>query len=253
MDGPTYLASRFQAFAHRGGDEFADENSLQAFQAAYELGYRYLETDVHVSRDGVLMAFHDADLQRLLGEQTRIDAMLASELQKITLPKGGTIPTLSDLLEQFPDAYFNIDAKAAASCQPLAELINQMGAHKRVCIGAFQDHHIRQTCRLMTHPVCRSMGQKGVRRFFLGAQIGLWQPFTAACVQLPMRAAGRQLVSAHTLAYAHRRGLKMHVWTVNDESQMNDLLDMGVDGIMTDKISTLKRLLQRRNLWINPN
>ncbi len=249
----SFLNTPFQAFAHRGGDEVAVENSLEAFQAAYDLGYRYLETDVHLSRDGVLIACHDADLSRLLGDERNICDLTAGELQKIQLAGGASIPTLAHLLEQFPDAYFNIDAKARAACEPLAHLINQMGVHERICIGSFFDLHIRRIRRTLSQSVCHSLGKRGVARFYLGARLGLWQPFTASCVQIPMRVGRRELVTPKIVAYAHRMGLKLHVWTINDESQMNALLDMGVDGIMTDKLSVLKGVLQRRKLWKMPD
>lgn len=248
-----FLQTPFQAFAHRGGNETATENSLEAFAHAYALGFRYLETDVHLTRDGVLVAFHDTDLSRLTGRPDRIEDLSAAEIRAMRLPDGGHIPTLADLFDQFPDAYFNIDAKVAQACVPLAAAINAHGVHDRVCIGSFHDQHIKAVCRQLSQPVCRSMGTSAVKRFYFGSMLALPQPFSADCIQLPMRIGDRVLMTPQRIAYAHRLGLKVHVWTVNDKSLMSDLIDMGVDGIMTDRISVLRALLERRNLWVSSN
>ena len=148
------------AFAHRGGNRAAPENTMAAFAHAVGLGYRYLETDVHASADGVVFAFHDDDLKRMTGEDVAISALSAAEVAAIRLPCGHEIPKMADLFEAFPEARFNIDAKAWAVVEPLAALINRTQTHDRVCIGAFSDARIDELYRRTQGRVCRGIGPK---------------------------------------------------------------------------------------------
>ena len=236
------------AFAHRGGDRVAPENTMAAFADAVAQGYRYLETDVHASKDGVVYAFHDNDLTRMVGDNVAISALTAKQIDALQLAGGHGIPRMSDLFEAFPEARFNIDAKDWPVVAPLADLINQTKTHQRVCIGSFSDKRIAEVLRL-TGDICHSVGPRGAARFMLGAKTRLPFRFSAGCLQFPVRQAGIDMVTRATVSYAHKRGLQVHVWTINDESQMHELLDMGVDGLMTDDCAMLKRVLKNRKLW----
>lgn len=239
------------AFAHRGGNDVAPENTQAAFVHAVKLGFRYLETDVHASADGVLFAFHDPDLTRLVGLPQTISTLAAAEIDALCLDGGHAIPRMEALLEAFPEAHFNIDAKANGACAPLIDLIEKTKCHDRICIGSFDDKRIQQICRSLSRPVCHSVGIKGAVRFWLGSTMRLPQRFSAACVQLPVERSGLRFLTPNRVAYAHRLGLQVHAWTINDESLMHNLLDMGVDGIMTDACGLLKKVLIERNLWGN--
>lgn len=237
------------AFAHRGGNLAAPENTMAAFAHAVGLGYRYLETDVHASADGEVFAFHDDDLKRMTGEDVAISALSAADVAAIRLPGGHEIPKMADLFEAFPEARFNIDAKAWPVVEPLAALINRTQTHDRVCIGAFNDDRIDTLYRLTQGRVCRGAGPKQAAKFRAAATLRLPVRYGADCLQFPSAHKGIAMVTPALVVYAHRRAMQMHVWTINDESTMHALLDMKVDGLMTDDCALLKLVLQSRKLW----
>lgn len=236
------------AFAHRGGNCAAPENTMAAFEDAVTQGYRYLETDVHASKDGVVYAFHDDNLARMVGEDVAISTLTSAEIDRLVLAGGHHIPRMEDLFERFPDARFNIDAKAWPVVQPLCALVNKTGSHERICIGSFSDTRIK-TILLEVGDVCHSVGPREALRFRLGAFCRLPIRFSAGAVQFPVSHKNIPMVTKASVAYAHRRGVQVHVWTINDESMMHRLLDLGVDGLMTDNCALLKRVLESRNLW----
>ena len=242
-------SGRVLPFAHRGAGRLAPENTMRAFAGAVEMGFPCLETDIQVSRDGVPFAFHDDDLKRLTGEGRRIIDLSAADIASLRVGGDHAIPRLADLLEAFPETLFNLDAKTDATPAPLAAQINRHGAARRVCIGAFSDARIRATLKHLPPGTCHSIGTGQAVRFLLGARTGLPLRFSARCAQLPRRWHGVTLVSRRVLAYARRRGLRLHVWTINEASEMHALLDLGVDGIMTDDCALLRRVMQERGLW----
>jgi glycerophosphoryl diester phosphodiesterase len=236
------------AFAHRGGDRNAPENTMAAFHDAVGQGYRYLETDVHASKDGVVYAFHDDDLNRMVGENVAISTLTAADIDKLRVQGCHHIPTMGELFETFPEARFNIDAKAWPVVEPLIALINKAETHGRICIGSFSDARIKAV-RRGVGDVCHSVGPMGAARFRLGALGRMPLSYAAGVVQFPVSEFGVPMVTPASVAYAHQHGLQVHVWTINDESTMHRLLDMGVDGVMTDDCALLKKVLLARNLW----
>jgi glycerophosphoryl diester phosphodiesterase len=236
------------AFAHRGGDRVAPENTMAAFHDAVGQGYRYLETDVHASKDGVVYAFHDDNLARMVGEDVAISTLTAAEIGRLKLHGGHHIPTMAELFETFPEARFNIDAKAWPVVQPLSDLINKTATQERVCIGSFSDARIKQVAKNVG-AVCHSVGPMGAARFRLGAWGRVPLHYAAGALQFPVSEYGVRMVTKASVAYAHKRGLQVHVWTINDESTMHELLDLGVDGLMTDDCALLKKVLTARGLW----
>lgn len=242
-------SGRVLAFAHRGAGRLAPENTLAAFAAAVSLGYDVLETDIQVSRDGTPYVFHDADLERLTGDGRRIGALSDADIDSIRIGADHAIPRLDDLLESFPEALFNLDAKTDATPAPMAAVINRHRAAGRVCIGSFSDARIRETLKHLPEGTCHSIGTANTIRFLLGYVAGLPLAFTADCAQLPLSWHGAPLVNARALAFARRRGLRLHVWTVNDATEMRRLLALGVDGIMTDDCALLRRVMTEHGLW----
>lgn len=239
-------------FAHRGDNGSLPENSMAAFQAAVDLGFDLLETDIRASRDGVLYCFHDNNLLRLTGEDRLFQDMTSGDLDRFELANGQGIPRLDAVIEAFPAACFNLDAKSEAACQPLGRLIARMNIAECVCIGSFSDRRIRQVVCAAGQDLCTSLGTSGVMRFYLGARMGLHQRFAAGCVQLPTHYRGLPLVTRQTVDHAHETGLKLHVWTINDRAGIDHLLDLGVDGIMSDDCRTLKSVMTERGLWPIP-
>jgi glycerophosphoryl diester phosphodiesterase len=239
------------AFAHRGGAGDWPENTMPAFEHAVGLGYRYLETDVHVTADGVLLAFHDDHLDRVTDRTGEIAALPYDEVAGARVDGREPIPLLEDLLGTFPGARFNIDPKHDRSVQPLIEVLRRTQAVDRVCVGAFSDARIRSVQQALGPALCTSMGPKEVFRLRLDAISGRVHPSATGCVQIPERVKGVTVTNAAVVRAAHRAGLQVHVWTVDDPVAMHRLLDLGVDGIMTDCPVVLKQVLQDRGQWVD--
>ncbi len=242
VDGPV-------AFAHRGGAEEHPENSLAAFRHAVSLGYRHLETDVHLTADGQVLAFHDDSLDRVTDGTGRIGDLTAAEVARARIAGTEPIPTLDALLEEFPDARINIDPKADPVVEPLARALERHDALDRVCVGSFSDRRLRRLRGLLGDRLCTSAGPVATAAFRL-ASLGVPLPRGAHdCLQVPVRQSGIPLVDRRFVALAHRRGLKVHVWTIDDPDEMHRLLDLGVDGLMTDRPTVLRDVLRARGHW----
>jgi glycerophosphoryl diester phosphodiesterase len=243
-------------FAHRGGAGDWPENTIPAFENAILMGYRYVETDVHVTADGVLVAFHDHSLDRVTDRSGEIGDLPWSEVRRAQVrpPPGSdaapaSIPLLEELLGSWPELRVNIDPKRDASVPALARVLERTAARHRVCVGAFSDRRLARIRRLMGDDVCTSLGPRDTIRLRVasaGVPVGT---FAGACAQVPVRARGRVLVDARFVAAAHRRGLQVHVWTIDEPNEMRRLLDLGVDGIMTDRPAALKQVLIERGQW----
>ena len=240
-------------FAHRGGAaEVGGENTLAAFGRAVAMGYRYLETDGRVTSDGVLLAFHDERLDRVTDLEGRLEDRPWAEVRQARVgPEGEAISTMEALLDAFPDARFNIDPKMDAAVAPLAEALRRTNAWDRVNIAAFSDRRLLQIRRAAGRPVCTSMGPAAIGRLRLagyGVPVG---PFAAACVQVPLTWKDRTLVDARFVTAAARRGIPVHVWTIDEPAEIHRLLDLGAGGIMTDRPSVLKNVLEERGQWVS--
>ncbi|HEY3486223.1 MAG TPA: glycerophosphodiester phosphodiesterase [Ilumatobacteraceae bacterium] len=233
------------AIAHRGGASDEPENTMPAFQRAVDLGYVYLETDVHVTKDGVVVAFHDPDLLRTTGRPGRIRDLTWTEVSKALVAGREPIPRLEDLLDAFPDARVNIDCKADSAVAGLVSAIRRTKSHARICIGSFSDQRLLRLRAALGNDLCTSLGPaqmgslKWTGRLFGGGQ----------AVQTPVRYRGVTLLDRRLIERAHARGLKVHVWTIDDPRQVHRLLDLGVDGIMTDRPAVLKDVLVDRGQW----
>jgi glycerophosphoryl diester phosphodiesterase len=238
------------AFAHQGGASEMPENTLSAFQHAVDLGYRYVETDVHATADGVLVAFHDDRLDRVTDRTGVIGALPYDEVRRARVDGREPIPLLEDLLTTWPDLRVNIDPKHDAAVAPLAEVILRTGAVDRVCVGAFSDRRIARVRELVGPRLCTSMGPRQVAALMAAARgmPGAGR-VRAPCAQVPTRQGRIPLVTDRFVAAAHRFGVQVHVWTIDDPAEMERLLDLGVDGIMTDRPRALRDVLERRGQW----
>jgi len=225
---------------------------MPAFEHAVSLGFRYLETDVHLSADGVLMAFHDPDLGRTCGVEGTIADMTADELAEVRVDGRASIPQMSELLEAFPDVRFNIDCKSDAAAGPLAALIRRHEAIDRVCIGAFS--HARLTkLRTLLGPELLSCAspQEVASLRFAGRVAGHARRVAQVPVRFraPTRPQGIPVVTGRFVGNAHRRDVPVHVWTIDEPDEMHRLLDLGIDGIMTDRPEILRDVLVERDQW----
>lgn len=237
-------AGRFISFAHRGGTSDRPENTLAAFAHAHALGYRYLETDVHLTADGVLVAFHDDDLRRTCGRDARISELPWSEVAAARVDGREPIPLLTDLLDAFPDAFFNIDAKSDESVDPLVEVLRARSDLDRVCIGSFSHRRLLRVRDALGATVCTSASPREVAQWMAGVV-----PSGPDCFQVPVRQGALPVVTAASVARARRRSRPVHVWTIDDPGEIQRLIDLGVDGIMTDDTPTLRRIAEANDKW----
>jgi glycerophosphoryl diester phosphodiesterase len=240
------------AFAHRGGSAHGPENSWPVFQHAVGLGYRYLETDVQATADGVLVAFHDRTLDRVTDRTGRIASMPHRDLAAVRIGGMEPIPLLEDLLGAWPDVRFNIDVKDEPAIGPLAAVLRRTAAWDRVCVASFSGRRLQATRRALGRPVCMAVspfGLAAVRIAGSGRAAGQVLASRLAragvrCAQIPAR-----LATASFMRRAHALGLHVHVWTVNESAVMGRLLDLGADGIMTDETVALRDVLAERGQW----
>ncbi|HCA87821.1 MAG TPA: glycerophosphodiester phosphodiesterase [Streptomyces sp.] len=245
LDHPATLA-----FAHRGGAADGLENTAEAFRRAVRAGYRYLETDVHATSDGVLVAFHDATLDRVTDARGEIAALPWRVVRRARVAGTEPLPLFEELLEEFPEARWNIDVKSEAALRPLLALLGRTDAWDRVCVGSFSESRVVRAQALAGPRLATSLGTSGVVGLRLSSyRLPARSRRTAVCVQVPERHSRLRVVDRAFLRSAHARGLQVHVWTVNDPARMAALLDLGVDGIMTDHIDTLRAVLTERGTW----
>jgi glycerophosphoryl diester phosphodiesterase len=248
LDGPTPLA-----FAHRGGAIEHLENSMPAFEACVALGYRYLETDVRVTADGVLVVFHDATLERTTDRTGRIEQLPWSEVAQARIGGREPIVRLEDLLGAWPDVRFNLDIKAAGVLAPLLRTVRRLEVADRLCLASFSDARVAAARRLFGPSMCTALGPRGVAALRLSSYspraAGLVR-IPAGCAQVPLQLGGRALVDERFVAAAHARGLQVHVWTVDTPEETETMLDLGVDGVMTDRPAMLRETLEKRGQWV---
>jgi glycerophosphoryl diester phosphodiesterase len=236
------------AFAHRGGASEVPENTMPAFEHAVNLGYRYVETDVHATRDGVLLAFHDSKLDRVTDRTGIISEMTWDQVRLAKVDGREPIPLLADLLTAWPTLRINIDPKKDNAVAPLLSVLRSHDAIERVCIGAFSDARLRRIRRELGPALCTSAGPKETAQLrFASWGIGR-APSGIAAAQVPVRQGPVPIVDRRFVDYAHERKMAVHVWTIDEAAEMERLLDLGVDGIMTDRPVILRDVFARRGL-----
>tara|TARA_B100000287_G_scaffold368907_1_gene365456 strand:+ start:916 stop:1671 length:756 start_codon:yes stop_codon:yes gene_type:complete len=232
--------------AHRGGSIEAPENTLESFEYAAKLGCSYIETDVQLSADGIPYIFHDDDLKRLFGKDAMFNSLQSSEIEKLRLFNSYKIPKLETALTQFPNTLFQIDVKTDEVAIPALKVIEALNAFDRVCIASFSSNRLKLV-KDMFPKTCLSMGPKEVLKLLLSS-FGIYKKkIPGDCLQIPIYQYGIKLVTSRFIKYIQSMDLKIHVWTINDADTMETLINMGVDGIITDKPSVLKELLRKRS------
>ncbi|QDY08756.1 glycerophosphodiester phosphodiesterase [Micromonospora sp. HM134] len=246
LDAPTPLA-----FAHRGGAADGDENTVAAFTRAVDLGYRYVETDVHATADGVCVVFHDATLRRVTGEHGRIADLRWADLASVRVGGAAVVPRLDEVLAAWPQVRFNIDVKTDAGVTPAVGAVTRAGAADRVLLASFDDARLARLRAATGGRVATGLGMRGVARLWWASRHGrpVRLPPSVVAAQVPPRYAGVPVVDRRFLAYCRRLGVHVHVWTIDEPAQMHDLLDRGVDGIMTDHVGVLRDVYRSRGLW----
>ncbi|MFC6697394.1 glycerophosphodiester phosphodiesterase [Nocardioides daphniae] len=244
------------AFAHRGGALHPDipglENTEAAFAHALSLGYVYLETDVHVTSDGVLLAFHDDVLDRVTDQLGSISSQTYAQISRARIGGHGRIPTLRELLEAFPQARFNVDVKARGAAEVLVQVIDECRAWDRVLVGSFSRERMNAFRAAARGRVPTSAHPWEVAAFRLlpSGRLARWVTRGhVAALQVPHRRGWLKVVTPGLVRRAHAAGVHVHVWTVDDPKEMKELLDRGVDGLITDRTDILKETLLSQGLW----
>lgn len=257
------------AFAHRGGAIGAPENTMRAFERTVRLGYTYIETDVHATADGELVVFHDDTLDRLTDLSGPISALPYREVARARVLGSEPIPRLEDVLGTWPDMRFNIDVKEARAVAPFARALRRTGTADRVCVASFSQNRLRQVRAAVGPEVCTSLTRSGVAALKLTSLFRTLLPtpgdpvprpvaalrtalggrYRAGCVQVPPFYGSVAVITPSLLRAAHAFGLQVHAWTIDDPAQMRTLLDLGVDGIMTDDPGALRDVLAERGQW----
>ncbi len=236
------------AVAHRGGAGLAAENTLEAFRRSHALGVRFLETDVRITRDGHLVAFHDGLLNRVTPLTGRIRDRTLAEVAATSVQGGGPVLALPELLATFPDSCFTIDVKDPAVIGPLAELINATGAAARVCVAGARGTWLRRLAELTGPELCAALSWRDLAQ--LASRGGRFP--VGGFAHVPLRLGRLPVFRDGLLARAHDAGVRVVVWTVNDNATMHRLLDSGVDGIITDRPDVLREVLIGRGQWHTP-
>jgi glycerophosphoryl diester phosphodiesterase len=262
VTGFAYLDARHEgtagvlALAHRGGATHPDlaglENTVHAFRHAAELGYGYLETDVHVTRDGELLAFHDSVLDRVTDHTGMISSLTAAEVQQALIGGRERVPTLAEVVEAFPGVRFNIDLKSPGSARALAEFVQARGLHDRVLVGSFSRRRLTEFRRLTDGRVPTSAHPLEVAAFRLlpsGRLADLVTRRRVSALQIPHRRGRLVVATSGLVRRAHAAGKHVHVWTVDDPDEMRVLIDRGVDGLITDRTDILKAVLTQSRQW----
>ena len=250
--------------AHRGGSRIAPQNTFLAFDLAAGLGADAIETDVRLSSDGAVMIFHDDDTEALTGAPGTIEARTVKEIGRldvafsfsedggVSFPLRGAglrVPTFADALLRYPRMRFNVDAKSEdpALAEALARVVREARAEERVCLGSFHDAQADRLGALLPG-VCRFLPQGAATRHVLAAKAGaapVGLPVGYDLADLPARMGEMTVVDPPVVEHFHRLGIPVHVWTVDDPEEMRALLDIGVDGIVTDRPDVLQRVLGR--------
>lgn len=262
-----YLDPTPVAFAHRGGAALWPENTLEAFRGALELGFRYIETDLHMTRDGAIVCFHDATLERTTDgvgrlRDLRLDRLRALDAGYRFTPDGErfpfrgqgiVVPTLEEALALHPALRLNVEIKQREPAMEAAlwRAIDRLDAHDRLLVAAEHDplvHRFRALRPGASMPT--SPGARGVFRFWAGVRTGLHRfdryPFDA--LQVPVAWNGLTVVDRAFVEAAHDHRLRVHVWTIDEPDEMHRLLDLGVDGVMTDRPDRLAEVFAARGL-----
>lgn len=253
----SFFDEPFACMAHRGGylepRDAGRENSLYAFGRAVEAGYRYLETDVHATRDGHLVAFHDDVLDRVTDATGLVAGLPFDALREARIDGQDPIPTLDEVLDAFPDVRLNIDIKAPGAIEPLVATIRAHNAEERVCVSSFSHARLGRFRRLMGRRVATGFAQPSVAWSAFVPLLPRLLPLSGQVFQVPIahpiRSREVRILTRRLIETARAQDRRIHVWTINDAEQMHELIDLGVDGLVVDRIDLLRQVAIERGLW----
>lgn len=253
MGKPYFATDGPLALSHRGFSRDGLENTLTAMEAALDLGFRYLEIDVRTTRDGVVMVFHDERLERVTDGKGRLADHSFAELGVIRVGGRERIPSLAEVLEQWPDVRLNVDIKDDASVQPFVEAIEKARAHDRVLVASFSDRRRLRVLKRLSKPTASSAGiaVNVLVKVLSPLVMTRWVARLARvdCLQVPQRYRGLPVVTRGFVSRCHAAGIPIHVWTINERPVMEGLLDLGVGGLVSDRADVLAEVMRERGYW----
>lgn len=242
----TYLfpTTQVRVLAHRGlaiaanGDEL-DENTMEAFERAVQVGADYIESDIQVTADGVAVLFHDDDLKRVAGIDAPISGLSYSEVKAIKLRFGASIPSLREALTAFPQARFNLDFKVSGAVVPGAQVILELQAQERILVASFSESRRAAAAKLLPK-AASSAGSTRVLGAYFGNLIGIrglsaWATSAIQVLQIPIGQGPIHFDNRRFIDAMKRTKTEVHFWTINEPSEMLRLANLGAAGIVTDR------------------
>jgi glycerophosphoryl diester phosphodiesterase len=257
--------------AHRGASALAPENTIEAFRLAVEAGAGGLELDVHMTRDGHIVVIHDATVDRTTNGFGAVSEMTFDELRRFDAghnfsPDGGPtrpyrgrgvrVPTLGEVLEEFPGVAVNIDIKAGTPGieETVLSVLREADAFGRVLVVSIPHARVKRFRKVSGGHVSTGASKREIGVFFISSRLGLERLVRPAydTVQVPLRHRGIPVVTPRFVRAAHARGVRVDAWTINQADEMRRLLDLGVDVIMTDRPGTLAEVLENRPPTFTP-
>jgi glycerophosphoryl diester phosphodiesterase len=239
-----------RVFGHRGSAGTHPENTLESFRAAVAAGVQCLEFDIHMTRDGEVVVAHDNHLARMCGLERRIPEMTSAQLANAdagrmftldgaTFPfrdKGIRVPRFAEVLEVFPKLRMIVEVKqiAPSVVEAMLEVIDRAGMRRNVLVASEHQEPLDEVRKLAPEiPTNFSYLESGQFIQAMVSRDSNYRP-PGDAVQIPHRHESWELVTRESVDFAHRVGVEVHVWTVNEEAEMSELLDMGVDGLISD-------------------
>jgi glycerophosphoryl diester phosphodiesterase len=236
--------------AHRGlwqDSDGVDENSIEAISRAIAAGATHVESDTHATSDGFAVLFHDDDLSRVANTPEPISSLTLEQLSKIQLEHGSKIPTLSEVFDLFPNLYLNLDIKSERAIEPTVRAIELHAAHDRVLVSSFSESRRSKALSLLSKPVATSASAPLVMLAWVSHTIGFGFGFKKLtkdidAFQIPTSKGAIRFDTESFLRRAHAASNEVHYWTVNEPAEMKKLIQLGADGIVTDRVDLLTKL-----------
>ena len=242
----SFQKDLFIGLSHRGNSKKFIENSFEAFNSVIQMGYKYIETDLRMTKDNEVIAFHDQDLKRLFNLDAQVKDLTFNEIAILFREKNCSLLTLEDALKKFPEIHFNIDLKVKEVIQDSIKVVENLNAFNRVCFASFHSSHTKKILQHNQNAIV-SMGMKDVALFkffkFKNEKIKI--------IQIPLKWKGIKVLTRNLIQKADKSNLLVHVWTVNDRKTINYLIDLGVNGIVTDEPELLMKIMKERDLISN--
>jgi len=242
----SFQKDPFIGLSHRGNSKKFIENSFEAFNSVIQMGYKYIETDLRMTKDNEVIAFHDPDLKRLFNLDAQVKDLTFNEIAILFREKNCSLLTLEDALKKFPKIHFNVDLKVKEVIQDSIKVVENLNAFNRVCFASFHSSHTKKILQHNQNAIV-SMGLKDVALFkffkFKNEKIKI--------IQIPLKWKGIKVLTRNLIQKVDKSNLLVHVWTVNDRKTINYLIDLGVNGIVTDEPELLMKIMKQRDLISN--